>query len=311
MSSTFADFFSQIPAAIFFIFGLFIILLIVAIIAITYLRMRPKQAAQTAGGPPQAAAPRNPQPPRQAAPASPANFAAQTSGAGGGGGNRSDDAMPDLDMLLNMPVEPTKSAKPAPEPEKQPPRQHGLVNVRLTNGGTSSAAEILTVMRGIDDGRLIVQIADWAYASDDEEIDPEFRQRFVKIMKDISQVAPRFSKGGKAAPASSAPEPDPAPAPSRPAADPVPNFSTAEVAAVSPLDASPALDLAGAIEQYLQTKLALSPEFSSRSIHVRSAMDGGVRIEVDDEFFDSVGDVTDPAIREFLAKTIEEWQSRH
>jgi hypothetical protein len=35
-----------------------------------------------------------------------------------------------------------------------------------------------------------------------------------------------------------------------------------------------------------------------------------VRIQVDDKFYDAVGDVADAEVRAFLSATIQEWQDR-
>jgi hypothetical protein len=72
----------------------------------------------------------------------------------------------------------------------------------------------------------------------------------------------------------------------------------------------PEINIAASIEAFLQHKLALTPEYISRSIHVRSASHGGVDIEVDGIFYDSVSEVADPAVRQYLADTIQEWQAR-
>ena len=71
------------------------------------------------------------------------------------------------------------------------------------------------------------------------------------------------------------------------------------------------LDIPGRIEAYLQHKVRHTPEYAGRDIHVRSAPGGLVRIQVDDKFFDAVGDVDDPDIRQFLSETIQEWQDRN
>lgn len=72
----------------------------------------------------------------------------------------------------------------------------------------------------------------------------------------------------------------------------------------------PELNIAAAIEAYLQQKLIVSPDFIGRRIHVHSAPDGGVRIEVDGQFFDGVSDIADPNVRNFVSATIQEWQDR-
>jgi hypothetical protein len=73
----------------------------------------------------------------------------------------------------------------------------------------------------------------------------------------------------------------------------------------------PELDLAGAIEAYLQHKLRHTPEYDGRSIHVHPSPDGGVAIEVDGTFYDTVGDVAETDVRGFLSATIQEWQERN
>jgi hypothetical protein len=72
----------------------------------------------------------------------------------------------------------------------------------------------------------------------------------------------------------------------------------------------PDLDIPSAIEAYLQHKLRHTPEYAGREIHVRPAPGGGVRIQVDQTFFDAVDDVSDPEIRAFIQVAIQEWQDR-
>jgi hypothetical protein len=73
----------------------------------------------------------------------------------------------------------------------------------------------------------------------------------------------------------------------------------------------PEINLAGAIDAYLQYKLQNTPEYVERSIHILPASDGGVSIEVDGRYYDAVGDVADEAVRNFIGQAIEEWQERH
>lgn len=72
----------------------------------------------------------------------------------------------------------------------------------------------------------------------------------------------------------------------------------------------PELNIAGAIEAYLQYKLERTPAYRDRNIHIRPALGGGVRVEVDDESYEMVDDVADPEVRAFIKSAIEEWQSR-
>ena len=72
----------------------------------------------------------------------------------------------------------------------------------------------------------------------------------------------------------------------------------------------PEINIAASIEAFLQHKLSMTPQYATRSIHVRPASHGGVAIEVDGKFYESVGEVEDAAVRAFLSATIEEWQAR-
>ena len=73
----------------------------------------------------------------------------------------------------------------------------------------------------------------------------------------------------------------------------------------------PELNIAGAIEAYLQYKLHNTPEYAGHSIHIYPSPDGGVSIEVDGRYYDAVGDIPDTEVREFIAGAIQEWQDRH
>lgn len=72
----------------------------------------------------------------------------------------------------------------------------------------------------------------------------------------------------------------------------------------------PELDIAGAIEAYLQYKMQHSDEFRGRNIHVLPSITGGVRIQVDDTSYAFVDEIEDEAVRAFLQETIAEWQDR-
>lgn len=72
----------------------------------------------------------------------------------------------------------------------------------------------------------------------------------------------------------------------------------------------PELDIAGAIEAYLQYKMQHSDEFRGRNLHILPSITGGVRIRVDDKSYDFVDEIEDEAVRTFLQETITEWQDR-
>ncbi len=71
-----------------------------------------------------------------------------------------------------------------------------------------------------------------------------------------------------------------------------------------------AVSIPDQIEAYLQYRLALTPPFLGRSIHVREAPGGGVRIEVDGKFYEAVSDIEDTNVRDFVRTAIQEWEDK-
>jgi hypothetical protein len=241
---------------------------------------------------------------------------------GGSGGN-----LPDLDSLLN--VDPT-----APMPR---PAQRGTFMLRTTPGETVEAVEVMTVLRDIAEGGLIIQIGDKVFRNPPALADAEFKRRFNITVRDLYQsiggtslsqtavdeVVPAAAES-PVAPPPAAPPPPVASPPVAPPAPPVPGAPTPgdlpkfkmsdtlekpRRGRKGPAEPIPEINIAAAIEQFLQYKLNTT-EFAGRFIHVRSAGDGSIRIDVDDKSYETVGEVEDAAVRHFLQATIEEWQSR-
>lgn len=246
--------------------------------------------------------------------------------------------LPDLDLLLSDDLVnegPVYAAPIMPD------------HVRLNTGDVIPADPVLSVMRDPRDGRLVVVIDDVGYRSLVNE--PGVKDSFVNIMRELSDVvtgpdAPGDSASAlpasvplaeKAKPAppvqEAAPEP---PRPARPSIPPPPITPDGKMPGDLPsykLDDTasepqksgmfgraryepkpvPELNIAMAIEAYLQHKLRHTEDYAGREIHVHSAPGGGVRIEVDGQFFDAVSDVTDADVRAFLQATIQEWQDRN
>ena len=71
----------------------------------------------------------------------------------------------------------------------------------------------------------------------------------------------------------------------------------------------PNLSVGEQIERYLQRKISEQPAFQGRDIHVRNGPTGGIVIQVDNQFFEGVGDITDSAARELVQSAVAEWES--
>jgi hypothetical protein len=256
--------------------------------------------------------------------------------------------LPDLDLLTSAEPDPAPVRATQTAPALSTPaapvvgaRRLSSVDVKLADGNTVHAQEALIVLRDPRDGSLIVQMSDTGHKS----LDGNLRVGFMDLMRELGQMATAAS----AAPAPAAVESAPlessvvpedisaAPVQVAPVAPPVmsaappvpsgtgvmpgdlPKYSEmkdeiksrgAFRAAKSEMAPVPELNIPAAIEAYLQYKKQFSPEYAQRSIHVLPAMGGGVRIEVDGTYFESVGDVADPEVRAFLQTTIQEWQKR-
>jgi hypothetical protein len=251
--------------------------------------------------------------------------------------------LPDLDLLMNAEPapEPVRATQTAPSVQATGARRLSSVDVKLADGNMIHAQETLIVLRDPRDGKLIVQMSDTGHKS----LDGGIRAGFMDLMRELGQMATATSPAPAAAPVSAPPLESPAavefvpavpvqaapvappmvsaapPSPSGTGAMPgdLPKYSEmkdeiksrgAFRASKSEMPPIPELNIPAAIEAYLQYKKQFSPEYAQRSIHVLPAMGGGVRIEVDGTYYESVGDVADNDIRAFLQATIQEWQKR-
>lgn len=323
MESGFDDFIRQIPTGPIVMLCVSGVLMVVALVAIVRARAQKAKAAsqassQTPAYVPQAAA----------------------------------SELPDLDMLI--PAAPPHYEPPTPAR----PARKGTYSINLQNGETAEAVEVMTILRDVVNGDLIVQIGEKAYrnlAGDDP-----VKNNFMKIMRELAGVVkpgtPSTPKNDeiKAPPSDSTPrasesmdEPpslrdlisaaETEEAEAKPKSKPIPPPPTTlagEMPGDLPkykwddkpaeakkgglfrrgkleLEPIPELNIAGAIEAYLQHKLKYTPGYENRSIHVHPAPDGGVSIEVDGKFYDAVGDVAEADVREFLSTAIQEWQERN
>lgn len=252
--------------------------------------------------------------------------------------------MPDLNLLVNAPA-PAPASRSAPAmtqaaPTAPPPTRaarQGTYLVPVRDGDAAEVVEVLTILRDVVDGRLVVQMGDKAYRNVNS--DSDFKDRFTRLMRELAQVASKPAAPASESPAATpieAPAPVETPPPAAPPPQPAPRRSTPPPNPGTPAPGMlpsfklednplqkrrrgekfepkpvPEINIAGAIESYLQHKLYLTGEFNGRSIHIYPAPDGGVSIEVDGQYFDSVADVSDVAVRNFLSETIQEWQDRH
>jgi len=209
------------------------------------------------------------------------------------------------------------------------------VTVRLHRGGTSEVRSLLSILRDESDGRLMILAGSKAYRTLQD--DPKMRKGFTILMKELSAVIltpdpratdmpkPDHKPGSQETAALSAmsetisadaddlPERLPGDLPDLSLPDNPDNYRVGRFGRVSVkrVDRAPEINIAEAIEAYLQYKISLTPNFQKRGIHIRAAISGGVRIEADGKNYDFVDEVADVEVRTFLQETINEWQDRH
>lgn len=175
--------------------------------------------------------------------------------------------------------------------------------------------EMLTVFRGAD-GRFVVRADGRLYHDLPEGLEDDVR-RILTGLKSIAseETAPSTaasahqpdaeSTAEAAVSAAAIPSPGALPKFTLPEAKEPPRFGRVK----APTDIIPEIDIARAIEDFLQHKLETTERFRGRSIHVRHAPGGGVAIDVDGRRYETVSDVDDEEVRAFLREMIEEWQA--
>ncbi|MDX2163240.1 MAG: hypothetical protein SF162_18120 [bacterium] len=329
MEPGFNDFLAQIPLGLIVMLCGSAALLLIAVSLMINARARRAQARLNGGLPP-AVAPR---------PATDGDAALSM------------DDMPDLDALLSaenmtaavtLPVPgevsmPTASVTPSASAVSPAPT--GTFQAALSDGGVLEVVEVLSVLRDVTDGGLVIRIGDKLYRNPPALADAEFKRRFNAI---VGELGRSLSNARPAAPPAAVERPADADLP------PVDALSGAGSAAVDELlratgtmpgavpgdlpkfilnetppplrplrrtpkptnEPIPAIDVGGSVEAYLQHKISQSPEFAGRRLHIRPNLRGEIVIEVDGKFYESIGDVEDEAARTFLAAVVEEWQAR-
>lgn len=170
------------------------------------------------------------------------------------------------------------------------------------NSLPDDAVELLRLWRDISDGTLLIQIGGAIYRHPTEITASDQQRRLTALVRELNSMLGDMPR----------PIPTPA-APSLPSVAPVlpevaekpKGLFNRKVAQEQPAG------IADAIEAFLQARLLGSPQFATRSIHIRPTPDHGVRIEVDGHFYDAISDVIDPDVREYLETMMREWEARH
>lgn len=190
------------------------------------------------------------------------------------------------------------------------------------------SVELLRVWRDLSDGQLIVEIGGKRFGSLGELRGANLERRFVSVVRDLDSMAeqpPTPRQPARAPTRREPPRRESAPHEDPPL--PVDDELTGQPLSMSPgsmfrqmtrvamghgapppTEEKPERSIADQIEDLLQERLAGSPEFSARTIHVKPSLEGGVRIEVDGAFYDGVGEVADDDVRALIQDVVREWE---
>lgn len=185
------------------------------------------------------------------------------------------------------------------------------------------AVEVLRVYRDLADGSLVLEVQGKRYHHISQVYDPQVRRRLMGSIEDLKSFA-----SGVTAPLSASSVEAPPPVTSPPAQTPVaPPDVESPVATPPPPPAAPPipratthkkdddgeevpLTFAEQIEELLQYRLSLSGELTTQSVHIRDDAAGGVSIEVNGKYYQSVADIEETPIKEFIQNVIQEWEAR-
>lgn len=204
------------------------------------------------------------------------------------------------------------------------------LDVRISSGGDTSARELISILRDEADGRLIIQIGNTGYRTLADNT--KAKTGFSKIMKELSEAV-TTPDDNPPVKAKSRPSPPPVQATRKsrddeddvvlpgdirvPKMDDLPDafgvgrFGQMKIKKVKPGEKVEDINIAEAIDAYLQYKITQTPAMQNRGIRIWSAFGGGVRIEVGGKGYEFVDEVEDPDARKFIQQAINEWQDRH
>lgn len=225
----------------------------------------------------------------------------------------------EFDWMVGVTTTPSQAVNPAVVP------QEAVMPAKPTEPAPIEASDVVEVMRifrDLNDGGLIIQMGNQRYRTLDEVKNPDLARRFTAVVRELWALV----GGGSARELPQITPLPPSGAPAQPSGL-LSRAGSAESEASKPTrlgrltqqirgggkaaKSEEPKGIADAIEEYLQFRLLNTPDFATRSIHIRPALDTGVSIEVDGHYYESINDVIDADVREFLSTVMKEWEARH
>jgi len=178
---------------------------------------------------------------------------------------------------------------------------------------TGELVEAIRLFRDLATGGLVVEIGSRRYSALSEMTDDTIRRRFLGIAESMAQ----FASGEAPSPAVNVPAAvvtSPVIASTMPVTSPSsPRMGLSDTSKGEQTDKPAPVVLksvAEEIEELLQYRLTITPEYNQRSIHIREAHGGAIQVEVDGHYYDGIGEVNDETVKTFLQAIVREWEAR-
>lgn len=175
------------------------------------------------------------------------------------------------------------------------------------------AVEVMRLWRDINDGALIIQLGDQLFRTIPELQDRGLARRFISIVQNLAQLATLgAASAGLPTPnfevTSGIIQP--------PGAWAVQTETTQVIPSGSPVAPEPAmpqrieqpLGIAKQIDRLLQTRLTQTPVFRGRKIQMDTYPDGSLKIKVDGNVYNGIGEIEDREVRQFIQQVVREWE---
>ena len=209
------------------------------------------------------------------------------------------EAMPEAPPAEALP--PAASLDPAPAPQAEAP--------------PAEAVEVLRVLRDASAGALLVEIDGQRYADVNDIKDQRHGLGLVDVVMDLQRFLGLDIVAGLAAAEQNAPAAAPGsalPPIEKPSLNPIKQMMILRDRelrkAREKRDAPQPGSIVEEIEAILVKRLIDSP-FEGRSIHMRPGLHSGAHIDVDGRGYESIEDVEDLEVKEFLKTVIADWEA--
>ncbi len=215
-------------------------------------------------------------------------------------------------------VDAPQAAETAEERMSVPPVKEAPMPTDPPN--SQDVVEVLRVFRDISDGTLIVEISGQRFTSLAELRTAALERRFLRVLEEMQHfsASPRLTSRPAAPPTTT--ETPETTEPNAPDDEDLPSLALGSMfrqmrraamgQAPQPNEPPPQLSIADEIEALLQEKLTALPAFHERAIHVTASPSGGVRIQVDERFYEGVDEIEEKDVRLLLQEVVSEWQQR-